>query len=654
MTIALCAAWSGLAGYYAYNGTINSIYLQTLELLRNTAWLWFMGALLWIRFTQLNRSLTLQVLSLLAVASVVLGLALILEIGLSTDRLTGFLIGQNLIMVFVVTNLIGIIFVEQIYRNTPKKQRWAIKFFCMGVGGIFIYDFYLYTDALLFQRLDDSLWGARGYVNAMIVPMIAVSASRNPNWSLHVHVSKKFVFHSAVMTASGFYLITMAAGGYYLKIYGGSWGGLARVAFLFSAVLFFSTLIFSGKMRAWLKVFLNKNFFKYKYDYRDEWLRLIREMTKEQTDEQVRFNSIIALADIVESRSGMLWMADHVGNYRVESTWNLEHLHNIELSDSSLVKFLQDKQWVIDIEEYKLKPRVYSSLDLPDWLDELTDAYLTLPLIHQSFLLGFVVLGHSRVDMKINWEDRDLLLTASRQIASYLALLKTSNALLEAKQFDAFNRLSAYVVHDLKNLVAQLALIVSNAAKHKGNPEFMEDVIDTVENATTKMRRLLAHLRKGRMETGQQTKLNLGELLREVVLLREKDRPIPIFEYDDDNYTIVADHQRLGAIMEHMIQNAQEATPPDGFVHIKLSHKDSHNDNSAVIVIKDNGCGMDKDFVRERLFHPFQTTKGNAGMGIGVYESMELVTQMGGILNVSSELGQGTEFTIQLPLYTAE
>jgi signal transduction histidine kinase len=98
--------------------------------------------------------------------------------------------------------------------------------------------------------------------------------------------------------------------------------------------------------------------------------------------------------------------------------------------------------------------------------------------------------------------------------------------------------------------------------------------------------------------------------------------------------------------LEHLVQNAQEATPDSGKVEIILKIDDQH----IIIEIIDTGCGMDKQFIRERLFKPFDTTKGNAGMGIGVFESREYVRSLGGSLNVESEHGNGTVFRISLSL----
>jgi putative PEP-CTERM system histidine kinase len=229
-------------------------------------------------------------------------------------------------------------------------------------------------------------------------------------------------------------------------------------------------------------------------------------------------------------------------------------------------------------------------------------------------------------------------------------LIKVTEVLSDARQFEAFNRLSSYVVHDLKNLVAQLSLVVTNARKHMHNPEFMEDAIATIENATLKMNRLLESLRKGRLEETASRLVNLKPVLDKVVELRGANDPAPTLDCSDTGLIVAADAARVEAVLEHLVQNAQEATPADGRVTVRASR----DDRWALVEVEDTGCGMDEEFVADRLFRPFDTTKGNAGMGIGVYESREFVRSRGGDMVVRSLLGQGTTFRIRFPLKEGE
>jgi putative PEP-CTERM system histidine kinase len=319
-----------------------------------------------------------------------------------------------------------------------------------------------------------------------------------------------------------------------------------------------------------------------------------------------------------------------------------------EQADSSFIRFLEIQKWVINLDEYQRDPALYKSLgdlEMPEWLKAAPDAWLVAPLILHDSLLGFVVLARSSASHKhFNWEDSDLLKTSGSQAASYLAQHAISQALAEARQFEAFNRVSTYAVHDLKNLISQLSLVVSNAVRHRNNPLFMENVISTVENSVSKMNRLLACLRDG-VQPDTKRMVNLAKLLEEVVHEARGVKPSPVLECRVSDLTVVADRDRLASVMGHVIRNAQEATPEEGRIVVRLQMVNGH----AVVEVEDNGCGMDESFIRARLFRPFQTTKGKSGMGIGAHEAREFVRSLGGDIQVQSRPGEGTIFRIQLP-----
>ena len=551
------------------------------------------------------------------------------------------------IAVFLVLSILGLLFIEQIFRGTPAAQRWAIKFLCLGVGGAFAFDFYMYAEALLFHVIDANVWSARGYINALVVPLLAISAARNPHWAVDIVVSRQVIFHSVTLLGAGLYLLAMALAGYYIRVAGGDFGPVGQTVFLFSALVLLLVLMFSGELRARTKVFFNKHFFRSKYDYREEWLRITEALSGAPLDASLCERALIALAQVAESTGGALYQRQ-TRDYVVIATWNMTvPAADTMAYDAPLIRFMAEKHWVINLDEYARMPQRYNDMDLPKSLKDNTRAWAVVPLLHHGTLFGFAVLAQPRAPLALNWEIRDMLLMTGRHIAGHLALLETNEALIEARQFEAFNRLSAYVVHDLKNLVAQLSLLVSNAARHRDNPAFMDDAIHTVANAAEKMNKLLGQLRKGRMEAGDAKRVSVHALVQEAVRHRAVQMPVPTVLLEGADSLVLAHPERLTSVLEHLIQNAQEATPAEGFVRVRVSTEAA----TVGIEISDNGCGMDANFQREQLFKPFHTTKGNAGMGIGVYESREFVQAIGGRLDAVSAPGQGTTFSLKLPVY---
>ncbi len=614
-----------------------------LEILRSAGWSAFLIALIGPFRQKQNNTLIPKIrISVIAITSVYFLLIFYtlfvyrgdaLFPGSPTTTLAG-IVGN------VIIAIIGITLVEQFYRNSPVEKRWGIKFICLGIGAIFIYDFYLYSDALLFRNINIELWNARGIINALVVPFIAVSAARNPQWAVGISVSRQIIFYSAALFGTAAYLLIMAGVGYYLRFSGESWGIVLQMSFLFGAILLLIGILFSGTIRSWLKVFISKHFYSYNYDYREEWLRFTATLSEDKGELKGRV--IQSLAQLVESPGGSLWIMHETDQYTLAHHLNMPPIKETIEADSPLCSFLDKKEWVIDLKEYQKSPALYAPLAIPDWLQNTPEIRFVVPLILHSKLFGFVILLKPRSAIKLNWEIRDLLKIAGKQAVSYLAQEEASQALMIARQFESFNRMSTFVVHDLKNLIFQLSLLLSNADKHKHNPEFQEDMIQTVNLSVGKMKRLLEKLSKG--NTLDKTDLiSLNQLLKQVIESKSIFEPRPVLEQYHDEILVSADKTRLSRVISHIVQNAIEATPKDGSVRIRLYSEHSQ----AVIEVQDTGHGMSEEFVQKRLFKPFESTK-SAGMGIGVFESMEYIQELGGKLEVTTRESVGTTFFIHL------
>lgn len=641
---AMNMAWAAILSFDAADREVAQAWLYLGEVARITVWMGFLGSAVRDAATDLIKRFARG-----AVFAALIVMGYTVAVSVMPD--SPFHVFQFHSVLLLLLTVAAIVLIEQIYRNTESNQRWAIKYLCLGLIGIFAYDCYIFSYEILHYEFHPELWEARGAVNAIAVPLIAIAAARSKQWEVNIFVSRQVVFYSTSLFAIGGFLIVMAIGGYYIQLYGGTWGAFAQIVMSFGAILAALVLLLSGQTRARLRVFLAKHFYAGKYDYRQEWQRLVDALSTAESGQQLRDRVVRSMADLVDSTGGLLWVQDRTGGYRCRAHWNMPDIGEIEPADSSLIRFMRDN-WIIDTGERARRDRNAAVPEAPEWLTRLPNAWLVVPLRHGNDLPGFVVLARSRALRSLNWEDRDLLKAVGAHAASYLALLAALEHIEEAHQFEAFNRLSAYVVHDIKNLVAQLALVVANAEKHKQNPAFLEDAIGTVQNAVDKMNRLLAQLGKGRFEASPAAPVSLPRLLAEAVDACSGRPPVPVFARGADtlDITVVADGLRLRRAMEYLIQNAQEATDPGGYVRVDLSRQDA----SAVITIEDNGCGMDDEFVREQLFKPFKTTKGNAGMGIGAYEARELVRGLGGSIDVKSRPGAGTTFTVQIPLGAAE
>ena len=639
--------WSFVLAYESLLPTVN-VQLSIIEYFKSASWTILLIQLLSTVYGDRSERKTIKKIQygIIVVIAVLILPAFIQYI--SDDILflkkNEYLTGLNLFM-----TIVGIVLIEQVYRNTRTEQKWAIKYLCLGLLGMFTYDFYMYADAFLYQRIDPVVWEARGFIYALTVPLLGISVSRDPLWSPEIFISRRVVFHTTTLLASGIYLVIMGIAGYYVRDFGGNWGLVAQAIFLFVTILALILFISSRRIRARLNVLVNKHFYPYKYDYREEWLRFIRTLSASSDEKELYHNTIKSIAQIIESPGGMLWLRADNGFFVCVDSWGMERVSDREPAETPLPKFMEEYEFVISVDEFLEHPEVYNRLgylELPEWVKKV-QPWLIVPLIYNDFLIGFVVLDHASARKKsFNWEDSDLLKTAARQAAAFLEQMNASKALAEARQFESFNKMSTYVVHDIKNLVAQLSLISSNAEKHKDNPLFMEDVFKTINNSVTKMNKMMEVL-SGKGDTSKSSKVNVISVLEELVHHRQiaGGKPVPILGCESTSFFVKADKNQLIAILGHLVQNAQDATDDGG--RITISQKRSAE--GVVIEIEDTGSGMSEEFIKNNLFKPFKTTKGSKGMGIGVYEAREIILAIGGQIEVSSEVNVGTCFKLTIP-----
>lgn len=545
---------------------------------------------------------------------------------------------------FLGAAILGLVLVEQLFRGVPVQSRWGLKPLCLALAAGYVFELYLFADGFLFGRVDIDVWSVRGLAHALTIPLVAVSAGRNPEWTLRITVSRDMAFHSAALALSGVYLLVIAAAGYYVRYVGGDWGRALQFTLLFAGMLLLGVFLFSGAQRARLRVFLNKHLFPYRYDYRTEWLRFTQALSAPGGTMDLGQSVIKALSDLVESGGGLLWLKDAGGGFSVHARLNHPAPAVVEPEDSGFCRFLDQREWVISLEEYRSRPAQYGGLLLPDWLSATADAWLVLPLKSAGIMVGFVVLSAPRTPVEVNWEVLDLLKTAQRQAASYLARMQATEDLLESRKFDSFNRMSAFVVHDLKNLVAQLSLMLKNAERHRNNPEFQADMLETVANVEARMRSLMTQLQEKR-SIDPPRRVGLKDMLGRLQAAKRHDHPQVQVDIADDGLEVLAHPERLERVIGHLLQNALDATTEDGKVLAKVERI---NGAAVRVLVEDSGCGMTQEFIRDRLFRPFQTSKPG-GMGIGAYEARQYIREIGGNIEVASEPGKGTRVTVTLP-----
>jgi putative PEP-CTERM system histidine kinase len=303
-------------------------------------------------------------------------------------------------------------------------------------------------------------------------------------------------------------------------------------------------------------------------------------------------------------------------------------------SESRIVQFDELRAGTAPAQEMTVVPA--KLLDNPD-------LWIAVPLLHLDRTEGIMLLTRPPLDRALDWEDFDLLKVAGSQAASHIAEARGADALAESARFEEFHRRFAFMMHDVKNLTSQLALLARNVERHGDNPDFREDMIVTLRLSADRLGQMMQRLSQqekvridgvGPVDTAAVAMhVAIGKRgLHRVQLLGEARAPA------------LADQHTLEQLLIHLVQNAIDATASDTPVTIRLGQDDQH----VRIAVEDHGVGMSPEFIRTQLFRPFSSTK-DGGFGIGAFQARQLATAMGGTLTVDSREGEGTIFTLTLP-----
>ncbi len=565
----------------------------------------------------------------------------------------------------------GLVLIHNLYVNTDEGARGGVRLLAIGLAGMFIYDLNLHTLAFLLPPPSSDLYNIRGTVFALTVPLLLI-ASRE-GWAARMQVSRQVIFHTLSFSMIGIYLIAMALLAYGLRLFGGDWGRLFQVTFLFATVILGAIILFSPRFRAALRLQIAKNFFAYKYDYRVEWLRFIATVSRTPagsgagsgpgsatSDNAAALNTrvIQAVCAVLDSPAGLLFVPDDDTLVPL-AEWQTRNLHTEALAMTSpLVQFLVQRQRIINFDELRAGAGDYGTISMPGWIAVNPRIWLAVPLIHLDAMVGVLVIERSLAPRGLNWEDFDLLRTLGRQAASYIAESSTQMALDDAAKFDEFNRRFAFIMHDIKNLVSQLSLVARNAERHAENPEFRADMVKTLQSSVGKMNDMLARLsqRPGSRGWPDWKPVAVAALVEQVVAVkRHAHPPLTLAVVADESIygqRVVGDPVQIEQLFLHLVQNAIDASGPAAPIRVEIDRYADADGDRAVFRIEDHGVGMSPRFIRNELFQPFRSTKPN-GFGIGAYEAREIARSHGGRLEVASREGEGTVFTITLPLAAA-
>ena len=631
----LCGATAG----------ISEAITSFVESLGNLAWIFALYRL--FAFDGRDQSVAPVRPMLAALAFVVLLLALtqaVLSInGTSAQSLQpGF---HTVSMLHVLATVGGLVLVHNLYGGAEGQTRLVMRWPALALALLWIYDLNHYAIAYLADGTPQVLDALRGAV-AVPISLLLVLGAKQSSDSLRFKPSRSITFQTASLLLIGGYLVAMVALAQWLAFSGGNFAQQLQFGFVAVASVIAGIVLPSQRMRSWLRVTLTKHLFQHRYDYRAEWIRFTRTIGQGGgSTVSIEERVIRAVADITDSPAGMLLTPGDGGRLELAARWQWPTAEVPATAfDPETAQFFERNGYIADIDELRAG-RTDGGFEFaaPQWLLADPRAWAIVPLLHYERLIGLVVLARPSLSRKLDWEDFDLLRVAGQQLASHLAEHASQDALAEAGRFDDFHRRIAFVMHDIKNLASQFGLLARNAELHAENPEFRADMLVTLRNSADKLNALLARLsRYGPIAIDALVPVRADEVVREVAAQFEGRHKVTVTL--TEICEVSAARHELEQVLAHLVQNAVDASPADTPVFLSVSSDPAFG----VIEVIDGGHGMSAEFVRSRLYRPFDSTK-SGGFGIGAYEARELVKAMNGRLDVESREGLGTRFIIRLP-----
>lgn len=549
-------------------------------------------------------------------------------------------VGYYFYICLMVLLVIALTQFEATLVHASPDALWRVKLDIVALGSMLAVQVFYYSNALLHRTLHMELIPLRSLLFVVAAGMMAY-ARLHWRGGARVKVSQRVQLRSVATFVVAGYLLLLGVLG----------EGMRHLGPLFPRVLAYSCAFLSGvgllllflseRVKRELKVLLHKNFYQSKYDYRAQWLGITQRLSSFASGDDLLQRVLAAYCDIFGVTGAALFLAQEGYFYCATTTREMNPLQETIAQGNSLVGYLKQKGWVFCRTDDN--PQVLA--ENRDFLARHRISFV-IPLFEGELLTGFIVLGEQVVrDEQYRYEDYDLMKTIARQASIAIQHQRLSEELTRARSMEAVGNLATFVVHDLKNLVATVSLIVENAHHHLDNPEFQQDMLGSLKNTADKMLGLIARLKN----LGESELYNLRptELLP---LVQKSARMVGSSLSTSSGVTVqgtpelaLVDERELQKVLLNLFINGIEASRGEK----KVVLAEVGFEGAPFVRVTDYGCGMSQRFIRKELFTPFHTTK-KEGLGIGLYQSRQIVAAHGGRIDVDSVEGHGTVFTVWL------
>ena len=556
--------------------------------------------------------------------------------------------GYGFYMCFLLSLVLIVVILEKTFRASKGRKRWQVKFLVLGIGGYFAFRIYTSSHALIFHTI---------YVESNVVNAVALLAAnflmlisilRAGVLRIDIYPSHKLLYNSfTVMVVGAFFL----ALGLSAKISSRYFSYTMVSVMVFLGLLSLLTLLFSDRMRLITKQFISRHLRRPQYDFREIW-RTFTERTSTLVQEKAFCESAANLiSEIFDVLSVSIWLVnENQKGFKCAGSTALssDHIQNHALIDKELPNFAHHffkQSSLIDLEEVTDNNFPELKQSHKNLLSGKRIRYM-IPLSSGDNLLGFISLGDRVKNLPMTFEASELLCTIADQVAAVLLNIKLSERLRQAKELEAFQTVSAFFVHDLKNLASKLSLMLENLPTHFENPDFRDDALKLMSRSVDQVNEICSRLSLLREKLEVDPKeIDLNQVVKAVLAEFNGFSPAELGEKLQDLPGVFADTQQIQKVLFNLIVNAGDAIGDGGEILVATAVRDGWVELS----VKDNGCGMSKEFMDQSLFRPFKTTK-TKGTGIGLFQSKMIVEAHNGRIEVESREGEGSTFHVLLPI----
>ncbi len=550
---------------------------------------------------------------------------------------------------------------ERTFRAAVGTMRWRIKFMILGLGLLFAVHAYTASQNLLFHRVDSVLKTID--LTALIGACVLISRTlfRVGHFEVSVYPSYSILQKSITVMLAGVYFVAI---GFYAKLDQAAAGGdLSRtvetVAFQLTAPLILLGMVvvtlvaLSDRVRLYLRRIMSRYFQRPLHDYRTVW-RTFTEGTASHVEQSALCNAVVKLvSDIFQVLSVNIWLLDEQNQ-----SFALTASTSLSLSRSeSLIPRGPDAAEVINALRLHHEP-IDIDQSREHWAVALRRCHpgefrkggnrVCVPIIARGELLGFISIGDRVGGIAFSLQDFDLLKCVTDQVGANLLNIQLTQRLVSAREMEAFQTMSTFFVHDLKNTASTLSLMLQNLPVHFDNPAFREDALRAVGKTVNHINGLISKLSMLRQTLSiKLVSADLNQLVTESLKCLDGTAnlrltlnlaPLPPFLFDPE---------QIQKVIVNLAMNAREAMGQGGELTVETTRQNSW----VVISMKDSGCGMSTEFITKSLFRPFQTTK-KQGIGIGMFQCKMIIEAHRGRIEIESAPNQGATFRVLLPIQT--